>query len=163
MTRPISVGATVRDAYAFLGANFSGMASRADNEHTSKSFQGVKANTGTVTHVQDGNKEVLTLSDDFIVPDAPAPHWQIVDALGNTYLLEALKIKGDKINRQITLPAYIHDIAKVQIWCAWAETLLGETSFVSTIDLHGNMLSEPAKTVILRIAGKKLARDTRSV
>ena len=25
MTRPISVGATVRDAYAFLGANFSGI------------------------------------------------------------------------------------------------------------------------------------------
>jgi hypothetical protein len=128
---------------ALAGLVFSGITSRADNEHTSKSFQGVKANTGTVTHVQEGNKEILTLSDDFIVPDAPAPHWQIVDALGNTYLLEALKIKGDRINRQITLPAYIHDIAKVQIWCAWAETLLGETSFGSTIELHGNMLSEP--------------------
>ncbi|HZP81256.1 MAG TPA: hypothetical protein VFB21_06440 [Chthonomonadaceae bacterium] len=98
-------------------------------QHTSKPFMGVKANTGTVTHSTEGDKQILTLSDDFKVPDAPAPHWQIIDSLGNTYLLEALKIKGDRINRQITLPPYIHDIAKVQIWCAWAETLLGEASF----------------------------------
>ena len=29
----------------------------------------------------------------------------------------------------ITLPAYIRDVAKVQIYCAWAEAVLGETSF----------------------------------
>ncbi len=101
----------------------------ADSDHTSKPFQGVKANTGTVTHTRRGDQEILTLSDDFIVPDAPAPHWRIVDSLGNTYLLESLKIKGDKINKQIVLPTYIHDIARVQIWCAWAEVLLGEASF----------------------------------
>jgi len=33
--------------------------------HTSKPFTGVKANTGTVTHSKDGNKNILTLSDDF--------------------------------------------------------------------------------------------------
>ena len=32
--------------------------------HTSKPFTGVKANTGTVTHSKDGNKNILTLSDD---------------------------------------------------------------------------------------------------
>jgi hypothetical protein len=106
-----------------------GAPSFAGNEHTSKPFMGVKANTGTVTHSQQGNQHILTLSDDFQVPDAPAPHWQIMDSLGNTYLLESLKIKGDKVHRQITLPTYIHDIAKVQIWCAWAEALLGKASF----------------------------------
>ena len=86
----------------------------------SRPFHGVKANTGTVSYTREGDRNVLTLSDDFQIPDAPAPHWQIVDSLGNTYLLERLKIKGDKVNQQIILPPYIHDIAKVQIWCAWA-------------------------------------------
>jgi hypothetical protein len=117
-------------------------ASRADDEHTSRPFQGVKANTGTVTHSRQGDKEILTLSDDFKVPDAPAPHWRIVDSLGNTYLLERLTIKGDKINRQITVPSYIQDIAKVQIWCAWAETLLGETTFDAPLTLHANTAHE---------------------
>jgi hypothetical protein len=71
----------------------------------------------------------MTLSDDFKIPDAPAPHWQIVDSQGNIFLLQRLDIKGGKFNRQITLPSYIKDVAKVQIWCAWAEALLGEASF----------------------------------
>ena len=44
-------------------------------------------------------------------------------------MLQRLVIKGDKFNRQITVPGYVRDIAKVQIWCAWAETLLGEAEF----------------------------------
>lgn len=100
-----------------------------DGSHVSKRFEGPKANTGTVTHRMDGMKHVLMLSDDFVIPDTPAPHWQIVDSKGNTYLLQRLKIKGDKENRTIELPGYIADVAKVQIWCAWAETVLGETSF----------------------------------
>lgn len=100
-----------------------------DGSHMSKRFEGAKANTGTVTHKMEGAKHVLMLSDDFVIPDTPAPHWQIVDSKGNTYLLQRLKIKGDKENRTIEVPAYIADVAKVQIWCAWAETLLGETSF----------------------------------
>ncbi|MGH7702619.1 MAG: hypothetical protein ACREMO_05970 [Gemmatimonadales bacterium] len=100
---------------------------------TSKPFAGVKANTGTVTAAKDGDKMVLTLSEDFKVPDTPAPHWQIVDSKGNTYLLNRLVIKGDKYNQSITLPAYIKDVAKVQIWCAFAEVLLGETTFDSVI------------------------------
>lgn len=101
----------------------------AAGEHVSKKFQGAKANTGTVTHSKVNGQHVLTLSDDFKVPDTPAPHWQVVDSKGNVYLLQRLVIKGDKYNKQITLPAYIKDVAKVQIWCAWAETLLGETTF----------------------------------
>ena len=99
------------------------------HSHTSGMFAGPKANTGTVTHSKQANKNVLTLSDDFKVPDTPAPHWQVVDSKGNTYLLQRLTIKGDKYNKSITLPSYIRDVAKVQIWCAWAETLLGEASF----------------------------------
>jgi hypothetical protein len=101
----------------------------ADHTHTSKPFAGVKANTGTVTHSKEGKKNILTLSEDFTVPDTPDPHWQVVDAKGNVYLLQKLGIKGDKVNKGITLPSYIHDIAKVQIWCAFAETLLGEAVF----------------------------------
>jgi hypothetical protein len=102
---------------------------------TSKMFMGVKANTGTVTHNIENGRHLLTLSDDFKVPDAPAPHWQIIDSLGNIYLLDSVKIKGDKISKQIVVPSYIRDIATVQMWCAWAETLLGETTFDSVLTL----------------------------
>jgi hypothetical protein len=101
----------------------------AEDMHTSSKFAGPKANTGTVTHSVVDGKNVLTLSDDFKVPGTPDPHWQIVDSKGNTYLLQKLSIKGDKINRSITLPSYVPDVSKVQIWCAWAEVVLGEASF----------------------------------
>jgi hypothetical protein len=96
---------------------------------TSKPFAGVKANTGNVMATVEDGKITLRVSDDFIIPDTPAPSWQVVDAKGNVYLLNQLKIKGDKTNRQITLPSYIKDVAKVQIWCSWAEALLGEAGF----------------------------------
>jgi hypothetical protein len=98
-------------------------------QHVSSPFQGVKANTGSVTHTTENGVQTLTLSDDFKIPDAPAPHWQVVDSKGNVYLLQRLEVKGGKFNRQIALPPYIRDVAKVQIWCAWAETLLGEATF----------------------------------
>jgi hypothetical protein len=97
--------------------------------HTSKPFAGAKANTGTVTHSTEGGRSVLTLSDDFKVPDTPDPHWQVVDSKGRTYLLQRLPVKGDKVNRSIVVPAYVPDVARVQIWCAFAETLLGEAAF----------------------------------
>jgi hypothetical protein len=107
---------------------------------TSKPFAGAKVNGGTVTHTVQNGKHLLTLSSDFQVPDTPDPHWQVVDSKGRVYLLQRLKIKGslagvagDRINMSITLPAYVEDVAKVQIYCAWAEALLGETSFSSTV------------------------------
>ena len=42
----------------------------------------------------------------------------------------------DKVNTQITLPAYIKDVAKVQIYCAWAEAVLGETTFDVTLTVN---------------------------
>jgi hypothetical protein len=103
--------------------------------HTSKPFSGAKVNAGTVTHSVKDGKNVLTLSDDFKMPDTPDPHWQIVDSKGNTYLLQRLGVKNlggvakDRINMSITLPAYVKDVAKVQIYCAWAEAVLGEAPF----------------------------------
>jgi len=38
-----------------------------------------------------------------------------------------------KINKSITLPSYVADVAKVQMWCAWAEMLLGEAPFDSSL------------------------------
>jgi hypothetical protein len=117
----------------------------AADAHTTSKFEGVKANTGTAMHGRQGNNDTLTWSDDFKIPDTPAPHWQVVDTKGNVFLLQRLKIKGDKENRTIMLPSYIHDVAKVQIYCAWAETLLGEASFPKPImtasgEMHGNTM-----------------------
>src|SRR4029450_10131336 len=77
----------------------------------------------------EGGNSVLTLSDDFKAPDTPDPHWQVVDSSGNIYLLQKLSIKGGGMNRKITVPKYVPDIAKVQIWCAFAEVNLGEAVF----------------------------------
>jgi hypothetical protein len=74
------------------------------------------------------------LSEDFVVPDTPDPHWQVVDSAGMTYRLDKLKVKGlvgDNVKREIVVPGYIKDVVKVQIYCAWAETNLGEASFSS--------------------------------
>ncbi len=106
--------------------------------HTSKPFAGKTVNGGTVTHAKKAGKHVLTLSDDFKAPGSPDPHWQVVDSKGNVYLLNRLTIKGekekeDKLNKSITLPGYIRDVAKVQMWCAWAEVLLGEAPFSSPV------------------------------
>jgi hypothetical protein len=109
------------------------MTGSAQMSHTSKPFQGPKANTGTVTHSVQGGKHLLTLSDDFKVPDTPDPHWQVVTSKGEVFLLQKLMIKGDKLNKTITLPSYVTDVAKVQIWCAWAETNLGEAGFDRSI------------------------------
>jgi hypothetical protein len=103
--------------------------------HTSSKFSGAKVNAGTVTHTVKDGRNILTLSSEFQVPDTPDPHWQVVDSKGNTYLLQRLGVKSlgglakDRINQSITLPPYIKDVAKVQIYCAWAEAVLGEAAF----------------------------------
>ena len=102
---------------------------------TTRPFSGAKVNGGTVTYSVKDGKAVLTLSDDFKVPDTPDPHWQVVDSKGAVFTLQRLGVKSlgglakDRVNMSITLPAYVRDIAKVQIYCAWAEAVLGETSF----------------------------------
>jgi hypothetical protein len=121
---------------AFFGAALLVITSSfAAEMHTSGPFKGVKANTGKVIHSTEGGKQVLTLSDDFKNPEAPDPHWQVIDSKGNVYMLDKLTIKGDKTNKKIVLPAYIKDVAKVQMWCAFAETNLGEASFEKPVML----------------------------
>ena len=102
-------------------------------QHTTTKFSGVKVNAGTAIHIKQGSQNILTLSDDFQVPDTPDPHWQLVDSQGNTYLLDRLKVKGDRTIKSITVPAYVPDVAKVQIYCSWAEALLGEASFAAPV------------------------------
>ena len=97
--------------------------------HKTKAFKGSKVNAGMVTHEMKGGQHMLTLSDDFKTPDTPEPHWQIVDSKGTTYLLNRCMLKGDKLSKSITVPSYVYDIAKVQIYCSWAEAVLGETTF----------------------------------
>jgi len=108
----------------------------AQDAHTTGQFQGPKANKGHVTHSTRDGKSVLTLSDDFVVPYTPDPHWQVVDSDGQVYLLDKLKKKaliGDKYQKEIVLPGYVKNVSKVIIWCAWAEANLGEASFSSPV------------------------------
>ena len=107
-------------------------AARNDGPHMSSKFEGPKANTGTVTHSVENGKSILRVSSDFKVPDTPAPTWRVVDAQGNIYTLDAFKIKGGE-KREVVVPAYIHDIVKVQVYCAWAQVLLGEAGFSSPV------------------------------
>jgi hypothetical protein len=102
--------------------------------HTSSKFEGPKANTGTVMHYVDNGKSMLKVSDDFKVPDTPAPTWRVVDAKGNIYTLDAFKIKsGNNEKREVLVPAYVPNVVKVQVYCAWAEVLLGEASFSQAV------------------------------
>ena len=108
----------------------------AQDAHTSSQFNGPKANKGHVTHSTRDGKSVLTLSDDFVVPDTPDPHWRVVDSDGNVYDLDKLKKKallGSKYQKEIVLPSYVKNVSKVIIWCAWAEANLGEASFSSPV------------------------------
>jgi len=129
---------TKRIQFAFLALATTMLfaVSAAAQSHTSSQFQGPKANKGTVTHSTRDGKSILTLSDDFVVPDTPDPHWQLVDSDGNTYLLDKLKKKaliGDKYQKEIVVPSYVKNVSKVVIWCAWAEANLGEASFSSPV------------------------------
>ena len=105
---------------------------------TSGAFSGAKVNGGTVTSTVKNGKTILTLSDDFKVPDTPDPHWQVVDGKGQVFLLQRLGVKSlgglvkDRVNMSITLPDYVKDVAAVQIYCSWAEAVLGEARFAGT-------------------------------
>ena len=101
----------------------------AQDSHKSGPFQGAKANKGFVTHTTENGKSTLTLSDDFVPPQTPDPHWQIVDSNGKIYLLDRLMTKGEKVKKSIVVTEYVPEIAKVQIWCAFAEANLGEAPF----------------------------------
>lgn len=120
---------------AFIAASvvYTPIARAADKgPHTSSPFQGAKANTGTAIHSTENGKSILKVSSDFKLPDTPAPTWRVVDSKGTVYTLDAFKTSsGEK--REVTVPAYVKDIAKVQVYCAFAEVLLGEASFASPV------------------------------
>jgi hypothetical protein len=120
------------------GLIIAGQLYAAEMMHRSSPFKGVKANTGYVVLAKEGTKQVLSVSDDFKAPQAPDAHWQVIDSKGSVFMLQKLTIKGDKMNRKITLPSYIKDVAKVQMWCAFAETNLGEAVFEKPIMLTSN-------------------------
>jgi len=107
------------------------------DSHASGPFQGPKANTGTVSYSNENGKGMLRVSDDFKVPDTPAPTWRVVDSKGNIYTLDAFKIKGllgtNAEKREVEVPSYVKDIVKVQVYCAWAQVLLGEASFSTAV------------------------------
>jgi len=117
---------------ALMAASSVAVARNRADVHSTSLFQGVKANTGTALHTYEGGKSMLRVSEDFKVPDTPAPTWRVVDSKGQIYTLDAFKTKtGEK--REIVVPAYVPNIVKVQVYCAFAEVLLGEASFASAV------------------------------
>src|ERR1700741_4881500 len=105
MVRKVLFTAGLSTAALLLAANVA-----LAQSHTSKPFTGAKVNAGTVTHSVKNGKHVLTLSDDFVVPDTPDPHWQVVDSRGNVFLLDKLKTKafiGTSYKKEITIPSYV--------------------------------------------------------
>ena len=52
----------------------------------------------------------------------------LTGAFGWRVILTAFR-KSQKVKKSIVVPEYVSDIAKVQIWCAFAETNLGEAAF----------------------------------
>jgi hypothetical protein len=98
---------------------------------TSKPFSGAKVNGGSVTHSMKDGKHVLTLSDDFKVPDTPDPHWQVVDSKGRTYLLQqgALPAAGPFGSYNWTLDL---TPGSPLTW-SWPASMLSKKSF-ATID-----------------------------
>jgi hypothetical protein len=117
-----------------LAALLSVSVSLAAGPNTTSQFAGPKANTGTATFFKEGGKNMLRVSADFKVPDTPAPTWRVVDSKGNIYTLDAFKIKdGNGEKRQVVVPAYVPDIAKVEVYCAWAQVLLGDASFPAPV------------------------------
>ena len=116
---------------AMVAASVTFAANKAD-VHSTAQFQGPKANTGTAMHTYENGKSVLRVSDDFKVPDTPAPTWRVIDSKGVVYTLDAFKIKGGE-KRMVVVPSYVNNIAKVQVYCAWAEVILGEAPFSSPV------------------------------
>ena len=62
----------------------------------------------------------------------PGARWELPEG-ARAYLLNLLKIKDDKFNKSVTVPSYVADVAKVQIWCAFAEVNLGEANFAQPV------------------------------
>lgn len=110
---------------------------QAGEQHTTNKFAGAKANTGTAIHVIENGRSILRVSSDFKVPDTPAPTWRVVDVNGNIYTLDAFKIKGGE-KREVIVPNYVPSIARVQVYCAWAQVLLGEASFADPVESSPN-------------------------
>ena len=101
---------------------------------TTSRFEGSKANTGTAMYSVENGKRILRVSADFKVPDTPAPTWRVIDSKGNIYTLDAFKVKaGSGEKREVMVPAYVRDIVKVQVYCAWAEVILGQAGFDSPV------------------------------
>ena len=128
-TRSFSALALI--AMVAVGVTF---AAKTGTSATTSQFQGPKANSGTAMFFHENGTAMLKVSDDFKVPDTPAPTWRLVDSKGNVYTLDAFKIKsGNNEKRQVSVPSYVHDVSKVQVYCAWAQVLLGEASFSSPV------------------------------
>ena len=121
-----------------------------------------------MTLSNSGNVRTLTLSDDFKAPDAPDPHWQVVDSRGNVFMLHKLKIKEDRINTRIALPGYVSDVAKANLLAAHGKlsdrVLNVATGFcATTFQIAEQIYSADGKTVPVSRTGPRPGDLERSV
>jgi hypothetical protein len=99
-------------------------------------FKGIEVNKGSATISHSAKGWMVKLSPDFVIPKAPAPHIQIVDSEGNVYLLNQIKVAGNKTHREAVIPTYVKNVASVRIWCSFAEVNLGEAKLAKAIELN---------------------------
>jgi len=77
-------------------------------------FKGIEVNKGSATISHSAKGWMVKLSPDFVIPKTPAPHIQIVDKAGNVYLLNQLKVAGNKTHREAMIPGYVKNVASVR-------------------------------------------------
>src|SRR6266516_3272240 len=87
---------------AMMFVSATALSAKAEGEQRTNQFAGPKANTGMAVFFHENGKPMLKVTDDFKVPDTPAPTWRVVDSKGNIYTLDAFKIKiGNNEKREI--------------------------------------------------------------
>lgn len=133
MRRTYSIEGALLTATLLLGTAALTFDRTADAQEVTGAFRGGAVPSGHVKHEREGNRHTLVLSSDFSIHEEPPdPHWRIVDAQGSVFLLDKLKVEG-RINTRIVLPPYITSVARVEMWCAFAETVLGTAEFTDPI------------------------------
>ena len=90
-------------------------------------FEGAKT-PAVIIHSYKKGRSILEVGWNFDIHESPAPTWRVVDSRRSVYTLDAFLTKAGHKSK-VMVPTYVKDVAKVQVYCAWSETVLGEAKF----------------------------------